>query len=53
MSTRQEKFTGTKDVQEHLRFDTERLERYLVDHVDGPCFWCYISLRKRVRKTRP
>ena len=35
MSTRQEKFTGTKDVQEHLRFDTERLERYLVDHVDG------------------
>ena len=35
MSTRQEKFTGTKDVQEHLRFDTERLERYLGDHVDG------------------
>ncbi len=35
MSTRQEKFTGTKDVQEHLRFDAERLERYLVDHVDG------------------
>ncbi len=35
MSTRQDKFTGTKEVQEHLRFDTSRLEPWLNEHVEG------------------
>jgi len=35
MSTRQEKFSGTKDVQDHLRFDSAPLERWMQDKVDG------------------
>ena len=35
MSTRQEKFTGTKEVQAHLRFDSSRLEGWLSEHVAG------------------
>ena len=35
MSTRQEKFTGTKEVQEHLRFDLDKLDRYLADNLEG------------------
>ncbi|MGR8920190.1 MAG: phosphotransferase family protein [Gammaproteobacteria bacterium] len=35
MSTRQEQFTGTKEVQAHLRFDTSRLEPWLERNVDG------------------
>ncbi len=35
MSTRQEKFSGTKDVQEHLRFDSAPLERWMQDNVEG------------------
>lgn len=34
-SGRQELFSGTKDVEEHLRFDEERLARYLEKHVEG------------------
>ncbi|MEX2479640.1 MAG: phosphotransferase [Gammaproteobacteria bacterium] len=33
MSTRQDKFTGTKEVQDHLRFDSSRLEGWLQEHV--------------------
>ncbi len=35
MSARQEKFAGTKPVQERLRFDVDKLDRYLADHIDG------------------
>jgi aminoglycoside phosphotransferase (APT) family kinase protein len=35
MSTRQEKFSGTKEVQEHLRFDLARLTAFLEAHVEG------------------
>lgn len=35
MSTRQEKFSGTKDVQAHLRFDSAPLERWMQDNVEG------------------
>ena len=35
MITRQEKFSGTKPVQAHLRFPPDRLERYLAAHVEG------------------
>lgn len=35
MSTRQDKFTGTKVVQSHLRFDATRLESWLQAHVEG------------------
>lgn len=35
MSTRQEKFSGTKDVQDHLRFDSASLERWMQNNVDG------------------
>ncbi|MEQ8659767.1 MAG: phosphotransferase [Gammaproteobacteria bacterium] len=35
MSTRQEKFSGTKDVQDHLRFDAAPLERWMQAHVEG------------------
>ncbi|MBX9606871.1 MAG: phosphotransferase family protein [Gammaproteobacteria bacterium] len=35
MSTRQEKFSGTKEVQAHLAFPTERLAAYMAEHVAG------------------
>ena len=35
MSTRQEKFSGTTEVAERHRFDTEALERHLAEHVEG------------------
>ena len=35
MTTRQEKFSGTMPVQQHLAFDVDRLERFLATHVDG------------------
>jgi aminoglycoside phosphotransferase (APT) family kinase protein len=35
MGDRQEKFSGTRDVVERLRFDARALERYLKDHVEG------------------
>lgn len=35
MTTRQEKFSGTKDVQSHLRFDTGPLEAWLEANVEG------------------
>jgi len=35
MTTRQEKFSGTKDVQAHLRFATERLEAFMHERVEG------------------
>lgn len=35
MSKRQEQFSGTKEVQAHLRFDTSRLEAWLSDNVAG------------------
>jgi aminoglycoside phosphotransferase (APT) family kinase protein len=34
-NSRQEKFSGTKDVQAHLRFDDARLEDWMADHVEG------------------
>ena len=34
MDDRQEKFSGTKDVPEALRFDEERLAEYLAQHID-------------------
>ncbi len=33
--SRQEKFSGTMDVVERLRFDVEPLQRYLEEHVEG------------------
>ena len=33
--SRQEKFSGTKEVAERLRFDIEPLQRYLKQHVEG------------------
>ncbi len=35
MSTRQEKFSGTKPVQQHLMFATDKLEKFLIAEVDG------------------
>jgi aminoglycoside phosphotransferase (APT) family kinase protein len=35
MSSRQEKFSGTKEVQPHLRFDSARLEAFLAAEVEG------------------
>jgi len=35
MSDRQSAFSGTREVAERLRFDVERLEAYLRDHVPG------------------
>ena len=35
MGERQEKFSGTKDVADRLRFDVRTLERYLREHVEG------------------
>ncbi|HUP24546.1 MAG TPA: phosphotransferase [Thermoanaerobaculia bacterium] len=35
MGERQEKFSGTKEVAERLRFDVNALERYLQNHVEG------------------
>lgn len=35
MTTRQQQFTGTKEVQSHLRFDTSRLEPWLIENVEG------------------
>ena len=37
MSTRQQQFTGTKPVQDHLRFDHDKLEGWLDEHVEGFC----------------
>jgi len=34
-SDRQEKFSGTKDVEPHLKFDESRLASYLEEHVPG------------------
>ena len=33
--SRQEKFSGTKEVAERLRFDVATLQRYLEEHVEG------------------
>ena len=33
--SRQEKFSGTKEVAERLRFDIAPLQRYLEEHVEG------------------
>jgi aminoglycoside phosphotransferase (APT) family kinase protein len=35
MSTRQEKFSGTKPVQAHLAFSTDKLEQFMRDKVEG------------------
>lgn len=35
MSTRQEKFSGTKEVQAHLTFSTDKLEQFMLDAVEG------------------
>ena len=35
MQTRQEAFSGTKEVDERLRFDVQALSAYLRDHLDG------------------
>lgn len=35
MSTRQEKFSGTKEVQAHLTFSTDKLEHFMLDAVEG------------------
>lgn len=35
MSARQKKFSGTKPVQDHLRIDTQALDRYLTQNIDG------------------
>jgi aminoglycoside phosphotransferase (APT) family kinase protein len=35
MGERQQRFSGTKEVAEHLRFDPASLERYLVAEIDG------------------
>ena len=33
-ASRQDRFSGTKDVVEALRFDTEKLETYLAEHIE-------------------
>ncbi len=35
MTSRQERFSGTKEVAERLRFDVTRLQSYMEDHVEG------------------
>lgn len=35
MSSRQEKFSGTKEVEAHLQFDAARLEQYLMANIAG------------------
>ena len=35
MSTRQEKFSGTKEVQAHLTFATAKLEQFMLEAVEG------------------
>ncbi|MDE2500018.1 MAG: phosphotransferase family protein [Alphaproteobacteria bacterium] len=34
-ATRQDRYSGTKDVADALSFDTARLETYLAEHIDG------------------
>ena len=34
-SVRQETFSGTKEVEQHLQFDEPRLQQYLEQHIDG------------------
>jgi len=35
MESRQQKFSGTKEISEQLRFDTNALRDYMEDHVEG------------------
>ncbi len=42
--SRQEKFSGTKDVAANLRFEAQKLENYMLDHVAG--FRAPVSVRQ-------